>query len=63
MEVKYVPSSEITPLGTLEEVEAWHETLFGHLASILHIRRAKLNAKDKQAFRDYWYGHKKVYTK
>lgn len=88
MEVRYVPSSQIPPIGSNKtyesdttspsttsttdsistttpttEVDAWQETLFGYLASILHIRRAKLNAMDKQAFRAYWYGHKQVYKK
>jgi len=31
------------------------------LAAVLRIRKARLNAKDKREFMDYWYSHKKTY--
>ncbi len=33
------------------------------LAAVLRIRKARLNAKDKREFIEYWYSHKKMYKK
>jgi len=71
LEVRYLPTEDIPssdqafPVGEdPQEVEgSWGDKVCGMVGSVLRIKSARLTAKDKREFKDYWYGHKKAYKK
>eukprot|EP01112_Ceratiomyxa_fruticulosa_P012551 TRINITY_DN3480_c0_g1_i1.p1 TRINITY_DN3480_c0_g1~~TRINITY_DN3480_c0_g1_i1.p1 ORF type:complete len:352 (-),score=66.81 TRINITY_DN3480_c0_g1_i1:290-1345(-) len=71
LQVRYLASANIPPLPLdgssptkkkSEDLGEWGDVLVRNLASILQIRRAKLNAMDKRDFLNYWYGHQQLYS-
>jgi len=73
LEVRYLPNADIPPLedthsfpiGDEQDIleGSWGEKVCGTLASLLRLKRANLNSKDKKEFKSFWYGHKRSYKK
>jgi len=59
LEVRYLATTEMESIVN----ENISESICSSLTSILRVHKVSLNVNDKQDFKDYWYGHKKVYNR
>jgi len=59
--VRYLHPAEVTKLKAEPETFTLHVN--NAMATILRVHKVALSARDKREFKDYWYGHTKVYQK